>query len=163
MVKIIKNQARYIYKKMILHSYRRAPIVNKDLPYDRRTETSTATVNRTMNKACVKSCLTRATWRFLPCRLRSLHVRKDSSANIRYFVSCSRCPQSWTCRTRFENRFGTTHTLTGYRGWVRWESDDTLTNKLFMHWRWSITTTFWAVEFVFSCFNLQFKNVTCLP
>ena len=46
---------------MILHSYRRAPIVNKDLPYDRRTETSTATVNRTMNKACVKSCLTRAT------------------------------------------------------------------------------------------------------
>ena len=43
---------------MILHFYRRAPVENRDLPYDRRTETSTAMATRTMNKWCVKSCLT---------------------------------------------------------------------------------------------------------
>ena len=58
MVKIIKYQAKYIYKNVILHFYRTAPVENRDLPYDCRTETSIVTAMQTMDKACVKSCLT---------------------------------------------------------------------------------------------------------
>ena len=83
----------------------------------------------------------RVTRRFLPCRLRSLHVRKDRSSSIRYFVWCSRRPQSCTCRTRFENRLGTTHTVALEH------------NK---HFETSI------VELMFSCFNLECNTAIVL-